>query len=158
MTKIGVPRICGRLVVIMCLVACSRYETRPMDPRECPPEPSAGPIRLLPATRPSTLTGTVLDQNHPEAHPIAGARVRLAGADRLVREETSDSAGRFLFEPTPRGRYSVTILRVGYHARSDSVDVPPGGAALEVTLRAHPLDGCPGFALVRTRKPWWKWW
>ena len=56
--------------------------------------------------------------------------------------------------------YRLRVRRIGYHARRvDSVAVTSAaGAAVGVGLERAVLDGCPGFMVVRVRKPWWKLW
>ena len=62
------------------------------------------------------ISGTVVDQS---GATIAGAEVKLLGADTgLTRSVTSTSAGEFVFQDLPLGKYSVTVTHAGFQTQT----------------------------------------
>jgi hypothetical protein len=157
-----------RLVVAVSLAliaACSRYEwqnelnvpglcdtTRQATHGSVPPrvrlelDPPHGPLR-----------GRVSDRTSRQ--PVSQAAVGLAGSHAHYAVQT-DSAGVFVIDSMPPGWYTIQVARVGFQAVRDTIEVARGdGAPFEIGLDMAVLDGpCSGFASVRVRKPWWKFW
>jgi hypothetical protein len=104
---------------------------------------------------PGSIVGIVLRDDG--SGPVAGAMVLAEPLDRRV---TSDSLGLFRLEGLPSGSYRLVARQIGYEpGRLDSVRVSgEAGARAQLTLKAAVMDGCPGFAVVLVRKPWWKLW
>ncbi len=99
---------------------------------------------MLAAQR-ARLTGTV--SRDSSLAPVASAEVRLPQLDRAA---TTDTAGRFVFDSVPAGRYRITVRALGFAPLDDSVDIADGRPARrEFQLRplAVALD------TVRTRAP-----
>ena len=62
------------------------------------------------------ISGTVVDQS---GAIIAGAEVKLLGADTgLTRSVTSTSAGEFVFQDLPLGKYSLTVTHAGFQTQT----------------------------------------
>ena len=71
----------------------------------------------------------------------------------------ADSTGHFAFDETTEGPAALTVAMLGYSVRSDTLDWGgEHGLKVIVPLRITVLDECPGFAVIRVRKPWWKFW
>jgi hypothetical protein len=104
-----------------------------------------------------SLRGRVTDA--AVGNPLAEARVRLVAAVEQ-RDVATDSAGRFQLDSLAADRYVMDVLRVGYHQATDTLEVASGRRLIvDVALDQAILDGpCSGFAAVRVRKPWWKFW
>lgn len=128
-----------------------------MDPRDCPAEPPPrDTLRLTPAPdEPGALVGVVTDAWTGER--VAGAQVVVLA---LRRGATADTAGAFRLDSLPAATYDLVVRSIGYDARDVvGVRVPAaGGVRARIPLRPTVIDGCPGFAARRVRKPWWKWW
>jgi hypothetical protein len=152
------------LLTAALLLACHRYEVRSL---ECPPDspPPSSRLRGEYAAAPGAVSGRVL---HADAtRPVPGATVRL-DALSVARSAIpggplgalTDSAGTFRLDGAAPGPYRVTVRALGYVAAVDTVSVTAARAlVLDVGLQPHviTLDGC-GYAQIRVRKPWWKWW
>jgi carboxypeptidase family protein len=159
-------------VVLLCAMACFRYEThlRPVRPDECPPEPLSqaySRVNADPHTRgvlrgvlrgwirsafASAAPASPVDSLLP---PLPDARVVLKGAGRST---SSDSLGYFRIDSLSPGRYAARVFRIGYRARVDTVVVADtSGATWDVALEQEVLDGCPGFMSIveRTRVRRW---
>ena len=146
----------ARAAVLAALLGCApRYEYRPPP---CPPEPPPPALRSdsdAPSA-PGLLAGRVEDGT--DGRPVAGARVMLLPPAPAIGALT-DSAGRFQLEGLAPGRYEMEVWRIGYVPRRETVALPRGsGSGVVVPLVAAPSDGCPGFAVMRVKKPWWKLW
>jgi hypothetical protein len=62
------------------------------------------------------IAGTVVDQSGAS---IPGAEVKLLGVDTgLTRSLTSTSAGEFVFQDLPLGKYSITVVHPGFQTES----------------------------------------
>jgi hypothetical protein len=157
----------GRIVIaVLAFVAgCSRYEWQnEVDvPGLCDDATqtahAAVPrrVRLDSDLSSARLRGHV--SRRDSRQPLSQAFVRVA--DNHTRDAVqTDSAGGFVIDSVLPGRYAIQVLRVGFHALRDTIDiVADGGAPLEIGLDVALLDGpCSGFATVRVRKPWWKVW
>ena len=90
--------------------------------------------------------------------PINMVQVGLLGGD--ARLAYSDSTGQFAISFPVSGHYELRVRALGYHTRVDTLLLPLAmDTAVVIALRPVTLDGaCSGFATVRVRKPWWKWW
>jgi hypothetical protein len=61
------------------------------------------------------ISGTVVDAS---GAIIAGADVKLLGTDTgLARDVTTTSAGEFVFQDLPLGRYSITVTNAGFQTQ-----------------------------------------
>lgn len=71
-----------------------------------------------------------------------------------------DTLGTFRFDSLSPGTYSLLVRRAGYRRREvDSIHVDATvGAEVRVSLKTQAIDECPGFMVVVTEKPWWKFW
>ena len=147
------------------VAACSRYEWQnELDvPGLCDAAGQATHatvthrVRLEPESLTARLRGHVTRRD--TGQPLTQALVRLT--DGRTRDAVqSDTAGGFVIDSVLPGRYAIQVLRLGFHAVRDTIEVAAdGGASLEIGLDVAILDGpCSGFAAVRVRKPWWKVW
>ena len=103
-----------------------------------------------PNTRASTgrIFGRVTDAATKQ--PIAGATVRLADVDGMIR--LTDSRGSFTFSDVPRAVHQLVIEHVGYGTGSHLVNVPGGETVLfdaELQTHAIALDSLVIVAQVR---------
>jgi TonB-dependent starch-binding outer membrane protein SusC len=73
-----------------------------------------------------TVTGTVRDR--ADNAPLADARVRLVGT---TFETTTNVRGEFRLINVPPGRAHLSVLRLGYRAAQDTVDVVAGQTATQ---------------------------
>ena len=147
------------------VAACSRYEWQNEldvpgmcdDARQATHATVTRRVRLEPDPPTARLRGHVTRRDSRQ--PLSQAVVRLADGHSRGAVQ-SDSAGGFVIDSVLPGRYAIQVLRVGFHALRDTIEVAAdGGAPLEVGLDVAVLDGpCSGFAAVRVRKPWWKVW
>jgi hypothetical protein len=138
-------------LALVAFTACHRYNYR--EP-SCPPVAPTHPIRLVQS---SEIRGSVFGVVSSQA---TGEALGLALVSLLPRGalDTSDVAGAFRFDSVGAGRYMLLTRRLGYEGRRDTMSVPEGaGVRLEVTLDAEPVDGCPGFMMLRVPRPWWRW-
>ena len=155
----GATLAAGLLGTVVIALACApRYETRRMDPRDCPPDPPArDTFALAPAPdAPGAVVGVVTDRW--TGAPLVGAQVVVPA---LHRGANVDAAGAFRIDSLPAASYDLVVRRIGYASRGIAgVRVSAAaGVRARVPLRRQGLDECPGgFAVLRVRKPWWKWW
>lgn len=157
----------GRIVIaaLALVAACSRYEWQNEldvpglcdDARQTTHGAVPRRVRLESALSSARLRGHV--SRRDSRQPLSQAFVRVADNHMRGAVQT-DSAGRFVIDSILPGRYAIQVLRVGFHALRDTIDVvADGGAPLEIGLDVALLDGpCSGFAAVRVRKSWWKIW
>ena len=85
------------------------------------------------------ISGTVVDSS---GATIAGAEVTLLGADTgLTRTVASTSAGEFLFQDLPLGKYSITIKNAGFQTEDiKDISVEAGKVFnLQAKLSVLPL-------------------
>ncbi len=75
------------------------------------------------------LAGTVVDD---AGHPVAGATVRVAGAN-ITLTKTTDERGRFSFQTLTIGRYWLTAVEGALRAE-EPIDLTSGGLTVLVTL------------------------
>jgi hypothetical protein len=154
------------IVAAIALVAgCSRYEWRNEldvpgmcdDARQATHATVPRRVRLESAPPSAQLRGHVSRRESSE--PLSQALVRLT--DGYTRRAVqTDSAGLFVIDSVLPGRYTIQVLRVGFRALRDTIEVTAdNGAPFEISLDVAVVDGpCSGFAAVRVRKPWWKVW
>ncbi|HEY3938759.1 MAG TPA: carboxypeptidase regulatory-like domain-containing protein [Bryobacteraceae bacterium] len=71
------------------------------------------------------ISGTVVDQS---GAIIAGAEVKVLGTDTgLTRTEQSTSAGEFVFQDLPLGKYSLTVKQAGFQTQQvNDINVEAG--------------------------------
>jgi hypothetical protein len=81
------------------------------------------------AAQPVRISGTVVDER---SQPVAGATLRLTGADSAV---TTPANGTFLFEGIFPNGMILTVTAPGYEFRS--IPLSPGNTALTVTLKSR---------------------
>ena len=88
---------------------------------------TAASIRLV------TIAGTVVDDEHS---PVASAEVGLTLTGRTPLFVRSDNAGHFTFADVPLGPGSISVRRLGYHARTISLDMVKinAGEPMELAL------------------------
>lgn len=157
----------GRIVVAaFALVAgCSRYEWQNEvdvpgmcdDVRRTTHAIVTRRVRLEPDLPSAQLRGRVTRRDTRQ--PVNEALVRLADGHTRGAVQT-DPVGVFVIDSVLPGRYAIQVLRVGFHAVRDTIEVAADGEApFEIGLDVEFLDGtCSGLAAVRVRKPWWKVW
>ena len=144
-------------------MGCARYQwVNELDaPGVCQgvaSRPGPGPLRFEPprdTTTDAELRGVVVSASGGDG--LGYAQIRLTGGGR-VSELVTDSAGWFTRDSLPAGHYELWTRRIGSAARRDSLTWPlPGRESVLIPLTMQVLDGpCSGFAMVRVRKPWWK--
>jgi len=84
------------------------------------------------------LTGRVVDE---DGRSVPGAGVSLEGT-RLAT--VTDDRGRFQLAEVPVGMHAITVQRIGYRTRTDTLDVPDGVAIelkLSLAVDAVPVEG-----------------
>jgi hypothetical protein len=131
-----------------------------MTAADCPPEP---PSRsFIQVSRDSSAVGVITgrvfdaDADKGELNPLAAAVVTVLGT-RLGG--FTDSIGRFRIDSILAGHYAIRVRRIGFRPRVDSVAVIEAfGQRVDVGLARQPLDGCPGFMALVSRKRVWYWW
>lgn len=137
--------------------ACTRYEYK--QP-QCPPEDLGDTTLVVSlqrgASQDASIEGRVVDSQSRDA--LEGSHVRLAmRLDTLAM--LTDSAGLFVFRGTRDGPATILVTHIGYHTRSVELElIDSQTVRVTVPLPPFPLDGCPGFAVIRVRRPWWKFW
>ena len=157
-------RPCGTLLLTAAIaIACTRYEyVNELDLPECKNRPvpiltDAGPVTHPSPDTTAWFQGVVVSMDDGE--PLQDAHVQILGDDSP--SVLTDSSGQFAFTGRARhGPVRLAIRRIAYAQYSDTLTVPlPLGVRWRVALAATPVDGpCSGFAAVRVRKPWWKFW
>ena len=145
------------LIVASILVAgCNRYTMRPMRADECPPTAAATEtLHVERAGMRGAIVGRVMGARGEG--PVDLVDVIIEPPRRFTR---TDNGGNFRIDSLEPGTYSLLFRRVGYeHLLVDSIRIDSAaGALVHAPLAITILDGCPGFAGVMERKPWWKWW
>lgn len=71
------------------------------------------------------ISGTVVDQT---GATIAGAEVKLLGSDTgLTRSVESTSAGEFVFQDLPLGKYSISVTHAGFQTETvNNINIEAG--------------------------------
>lgn len=90
------------------------------------------------------LSGTVIDA---EGLSIPGATVRVGAL-----ETTTDAEGAFRLD-VPVGTGDVTVTRAGFGPAQSTVEMPPEGATLAVTLTLESSDAGDELTVQSTRTP-----
>lgn len=125
----------------------------PAVPRPARAQPPAAPVAPAAQTRPETVRGRVLDDS---ARAVPGAAVTVTrGPDRLVRQATADSAGRFAvrFE-AGTGDYLVAVSAPGFRParrRVQRQDDERRGAAGDLVADFRLARGVATLAGVQVR-------
>jgi hypothetical protein len=90
-------------------------------------------------TQRKAVDGIVVDKGKSPV-PSAEVELRRQGAQRRVTR--SDNDGHFSFPDVQTGPLALTVRRMGYTAKTISVDVPPAGVSptIEVELEEIPSD------------------
>jgi len=111
---------------------------------------AVGPTPLLAAANTSTVAGTV---HGTDGAPVAGARVTLIGAQRLM--QTTDSTGAFKFADVPTGLYTMLVSKGGYETyRNDNVAAFIGETVtVNVTMSPSSFSSLRTIASVSTTTP-----
>lgn len=85
------------------------------------------------------IAGVVLDER---GAPLAKAYVRIQFEDESiphVNMENTDASGTFEFRPTAAGRFSLEVMRAGFHPHHDSRPLRVTGTkGIRIALRAVP--------------------
>jgi hypothetical protein len=147
------------------LVACSRYEYRPIECRAYPTE--RGPLTWSVTSGAPAVEGVVRLLGGPITPVTASARLepldsaRGGAIDRTGARRVApvDSAGHFRFDAVESGCYVLRVTRVGFVSAEDTVAVGArAGVAAQAALQPSTaeFDECHE-TLVRTRKPWYRW-
>ena len=151
-----------RRVAVVALVlagACARtVMVNELDvPGACPPKPP-----------PAALAVDTLDPPPPAG--VVAVRTMEARSERTVEASQLSLDGRLRgltdrngvsrLTGVAAGRHVLTIRRIGFAERVDTISVPTDtGLALVAALEPATTDGpCSGFAVYLIRKPWWKFW
>jgi hypothetical protein len=152
----AVAASCVSLLVIAVSSACFRYveEMRPMTPADCAPEPpSRAFVRIVrDSSSIGTISGQVFDADAEGGmpRPTWEAVVIVLGTNRGAK---TDSLGKFRIDSLTSGRYAIRIRRIGFEPRLDSAVLTDSfGQNFELGLVRAPVDGCPGFMSIVTRK------
>ena len=83
---------------------------------------------------PAQISGIVQDEN---SQPVAGVEVVLRSSNltRITERTTTDDLGKFRFDATPSGQYTLDFDRTGFFRLSGySLDVRPGSNEIMVVL------------------------
>ena len=148
------------LAALLLGAACARYVTHPVECEPTPPAPALRPDTTRTAS--GVLAGRVEDEQGRGA--VNHAWVLLYSDSswrherRVLRVDTTDVAGRFVFEELAPGDYVLRLRRIGYDPVPYATRLAHGpGLGIVVPARPMTTDGC-GFAVVRERVPWWRFW
>src|SRR5271170_581002 len=72
---------------------------------------------------PPALSGTI---NDALGRPIAGVRVRVQAAGRVVARTHTDSTGAFQFKTVAPGTYTISVNKQGFKPTSEIIAVSAG--------------------------------
>lgn len=139
---------------------CNRYE---FIPPMCGPSPvpEYRPTRVVSASPDSGsfLRGRFVDER--DGNRLYNAQLVLSDTAPGAKPRwhvSADSSGRFGPIAVAAARYRIRGYALAYYPWQDTLTVQSGESTeLLIPLRQDPNDGCPGFMMVRVRKPWWKW-
>jgi len=71
----------------------------------------------------------------------------------------TDSTGHFAFADVRVGTYQLTVRRLGYERRVDTITVRrEQGIRAQLALTSAGVDRCFVIVEVRTPLPWWHFW
>jgi len=145
-------RSCVFLFCVGATAACARRYTTHQQPA-CPP--ARAETRIVEDNSTSgAITGAVLDRD--SGQPIVAAHIRVSPTSQTA---TSDSTGAFSVVGLPPGRHVVSVLRIGYERRTDTVTIrPQRSVRSQIALTPAYLDRCMEMVEVRTPRPWWRFW
>jgi hypothetical protein len=100
------------------------------------------------------ISGTVAD---PTGASVAGASIKLTSPDTgLTREGTTTSAGEFVFQDLPLGKYDITVTQSGFdtvHVSGVTVDagkISTVGIKLEVAKQATTVEVAASTVAIET--------
>src|SRR5450759_1152560 len=90
-------------------------------------------------TSPHAVDGIVVDKGRA---PVPSAELELKRQGEQSRVARSGEDGRFAFPDVQTGSVALTVRRMGYTARTITIDVSPAGVAapVEVELEEIPSD------------------
>jgi hypothetical protein len=129
-------RVVAALLAPLLVNACALVRPEPAPNAPCPiPLPIAA-ATWISSPQASVIEGTVFrvdSLNDPTPKPLADAHVIIAGP--VERSVVVDSAGHFRLTGLPDGQYAVSVRRLGYSTRRDSLRVGARGAIGEIRLR-----------------------
>jgi hypothetical protein len=132
--------------------ACARRYTTHREP-SCPPARAETHFVEDRSTL-GAIAGTVLDRD--SGRPIVAARIRVMPTNQI---STSDAAGAFSVAGLPAGQHIVTVLRIGYERRTDTVTIRARRSVhSQIALTPASVDRCMEIIEVRTPLPWWHIW
>lgn len=144
-------RICSLLCSVAMLACARRYATHRQS--SCPPARAETRIASDGALA-GFIAGTVLDRD--SGRPLREARVELMPAGQIGM---TDSTGHFVFADVRVGTYQVTVRRLGYERRVDTLTVRrEQGIRAQLGLTPAAVDRCFEIVEVRTPLPWWHFW
>jgi TonB family protein len=92
------------------------------------------------------VTGTVVDTL---GAPVLGAEVSVTG---VPYRSVSDEKGSFHFSGVPAGEATLSVRRLGFIPKNQTLNVADGAASLSVTLRMVPVPTVLAPVLVQTRR------
>ncbi len=85
---------------------------------------------------PRAVTGRVSD---PDGAPLAGVTVRLTREDETLVTRT-DNAGRFRYTGLRDGRWTLTVMRIGFTPVSEVIQLTIDGEYREIVLQERPTQ------------------
>jgi hypothetical protein len=134
------------------MLACARRYATHREP-SCPPALAETRIASDRALA-GFIAGTVLDRD--SGRPLRQARVELKPAGQIGM---TDSTGHFAFADVRAGTYQLTVRRLGYERRVDTLTVGgEQGIRTQLALTPAVIDRCFAIVEVRTPLPWWHFW
>ena len=114
----------------------------------------------------ASLSGTVSQQEGSGTIPLPGAivQVRAGSPERVVKQATADSEGRYLLDDVPEGRVSLRLVAAGYYTiKAGDLDsstitrnCPPEGECGSVDFLAARAGVIEGGLNGSTQHPSWK--
>jgi hypothetical protein len=124
---------------------CHRQPVYRLEP-VCPPPRDSFRVAVRPRELP-VITGRVT--NLDTGAPVSDAVVTISPNDR---RQVTDSVGLFALDSLPPGQYVISIRRIGYVQRTDSIALS-GSSAVEVRIPLEPsyVERCPTVERVPVR-------
>jgi hypothetical protein len=134
------------------MLACARRYATHREP-SCPPALAYTRVAFDRGLA-RFIAGTVLDRD--SGRPLRDARVELIPAGQIGM---TDSIGHFVFVNVRVGTYQLTVRRLGYERRVDTLTVTrEQGIRAQLALTPAVMDRCFVSVEVRTPLPWWHFW
>jgi hypothetical protein len=135
-------RLVTALVALLLVNACALVRSEPdPDPNApCPIPPPIAAATWISSPHASVIEGTVLrvdSLNDSTPKPLTDAHVLVTGP--VQRSVVVDSAGHFRLAALPDGQYAVSVRRLGYPTRRDSLHVGVQGAFGEIRLKTDVI-------------------